>query len=91
MFEFMVFVLVMAFYVSLGLALLMVLYRGFLAIKHEGSLIEKALIFILPLGIGVFLYRKNDQLKRIYHILIMILFITSILASLFLFHRELGL
>ena len=91
MFNIMVFVLVMAFYLALVIAVLMLIYRIYLGVTHQGSIKEKTLIIILPLGIGVFLHVKKTLLIKIYRIAIIVLFITSIVASLFLFHRELGL
>ena len=87
----MVFVLIMAFYVSLTLAVLMLLFRVFLGISTGTNWKERLLIIVLPLGFGVFLYVKNDRWLTIYRIAIIILLIASLVASLFLFHRELGL
>ena len=91
MFNIMVFVLIMAFYLALAIAILMLLYRIYLGVTHQGSFKEKTMIIILPLGIGIFLHVKNPLWIKIYRIAIIVLFITSVIASLFLFHRELGL
>lgn len=91
MFEIMVFVLITSFYVALAVAGIILLYRIGITFMVGKDIKEKVLIAVLPLGIGVFLYVKNQKILKIYRMLIVILFITSLLASLFLFHRELGL
>lgn len=91
MFEIMVFVLISAFYLSLVLAGLMLAFRVYLGITNGQDWKERLLIMFLPLGFGVFLYVKNDLWLKIYRIAIIILLVTSLVASLFLFHRELGL
>ncbi len=91
MFEIMVFVLISAFYVSLAIAVIMLAFRIFLSITTEGNWKEKLMIALLPLGFGVFLFVKNDKWLKVYRIAIIVLFVFAFLASLFLFHRELGL
>lgn len=91
MFEILVFILITSFYSAIVLWSIMFLYRAGIAIQLKGSIKEKLFIIFLPCGYGVFAYVKNQKQTRIYRILIMILFVLSLLASLFLFHRELGL
>ena len=91
MFELMVFVLIMSFYISLAIAIVMFGIRVYLGMKVGTNWKETLSIICMPLGFGVFLYVKHPTWLKIYRILIVVLLVFSIVASLFLFHRELGL
>ncbi len=91
MFETMVFVLIMAFYVAIYLSGLMFVYRLILSFSFGENMKEKLLLILLPFGIGVFMFVDDQKWIKIYRVLIILLFVSSFLASLFLFHRELGL
>ncbi len=91
MFEVMIFVLIISFYISLALAIAMFAFRVFLGVSAEINWKEKLLIIVLPLGFGVFMYVKNAIWLKVYRIAIVALLIASFIASLFLFYGELGL
>lgn len=91
MFEFLIFILVSSFYLSLILAGIMFAYRVYLAAKTSTDWVKRLCIGLLPLGFGVFLYVKDQRLLKVYRAMILCLCILSLFASLFLFHRVLGL
>ncbi len=91
MFEIMVFILIMSFYVAIGLASIMFLFRVYLSFRYGENMNQKLLLVLLPFGIGVFMYVNEEKWVKLYRVLIVVLLVVSFLASLFLFHRELGL
>jgi hypothetical protein len=91
MFDIMVFIVISAFYVSLVLWAVIFVLRTVLAFTSNIDLKEKLFIVFLPCNYGVFLYIQHKKWLTVFKILIIILFITSFFASLFLFYNELGL
>lgn len=90
MFDFLVFILINAFWFTLFLGpVTVVIYRLIYALKFGETPKEKWLMVCLPISFGFFQYEKNQPRWGLIYRIILLVFITStILASFFIYFTE---
>lgn len=93
MFEFLIYLLVNAFWISLILGTLtLFVFRGLAVILYQIPKKEAWQVLLIPCSIGFFFHVKEvDWLTKTYRILIIVFFVTTLIASLFLFYMHLEL
>ena len=90
MFETMIFILVVSFWITLILGTILNIASRILIVTHDVySKKEMYFMLLLPFSYGIFKYAKESKYKKIHRILIIIFSITAFLASLFLFYMKL--
>lgn len=89
MFETMIFILITSFWVTLILGtILNFISRVVIVLSDTYQKKEVYYMLLLPFSYGIFKYAKESRYKKIHRILIIVLAITAILASLFLFYMN---
>ncbi|MCD4826315.1 MAG: hypothetical protein K8Q99_00880 [Acholeplasmataceae bacterium] len=93
MFEIMIFTLINAFWFTLiiGTTTLLALRVAY-SMQFSYTLKERLIIWFVPLSIGFYqLEKKKNIISRLYRILVIVFFITAILAFLFVLYTEMEL
>lgn len=85
MLRYLTFITINSWYLALLLAVVLFVYRIALAYSSEYKIEEKLLIVLLPCSFGVYIYCKNQKLKT-YNVLLIMLFVSTFLASAFIFY-----
>lgn len=93
MFEIMIYTLINAFWVTLVIGTLTLLsLRVIYSLQYSYTLKERLVIWFIPLSLGFYhLENKKNMLSKIYRILVVVFFITAILAFLFVLYTEMEL
>ena len=93
MFEIMIFTLINAFWFTLIVGTLTLFaLRVTYSLKFNYNLKERLMIWFIPLSIGFYhLEKKKNIISKIYRIFVVIFFVTSILAFLYILYTEMEL
>lgn len=93
MFEFMIYILVNAFWLSLiGGTTLLFLMRLYAVVSYGKDIKKSLQILFIPCSIGFYLYIQELNLfTKIYRIMVIFFFVVTVFASLFLFYMHLEL
>lgn len=93
MFEIMIFTLINAFWFTLiiGTATLLAL-RIIYSLQFSYTLKERLMIWFIPLSIGFYqLEKKKNIISKLYRILVIVFFVSAMLAFLFVLYTEMEL
>ncbi len=93
MFDFMIFILINAFWFTLIIGTFTLLsLRVIYSLQGNYSIKERLMIWFMPLSIGFYhLERHKNKLSKIYRVFVVIFFITALLSSLFIMFTEMEL
>ena len=93
MFEFMFGILIYAFWFTLIIGTITLFsLRVVYSLQFNYNIKERLMIWFIPLSIGFYhLEKENNKLSKIYRKLVIVFFITGLLASLFILFSEMEL